>query len=63
MAEHGENTGRARAELLEVADVCDLYHVDRKTVYRWIKAGKLEGKKAGRRWLFTQEAVDAVLEG
>lgn len=62
MAEHGENTGRTRADLLEVADVCELYHVERKTVYRWIKAGKLAGKKAGRRWLFTREAVADVLE-
>ena len=56
------NTTRTRYDLLEVNDVCDLYHIERKTVYRWIKSGKLKGKKAGRKWLFTREAVDAVLE-
>ena len=55
------NTKKARPELLEVKDVCELYHVEKKTVYRWITSGKLEGKKAGRKWLFTPEAVEAVL--
>lgn len=49
-------------EFLEVWDVVNMYHVDRKTVYRWIKSGRLEGKRAGRKWLFTREAVEAVLE-
>lgn len=50
-----------RDGLLEVKDVCELYHVEKKTVYRWIKAGRLQGKKAGRKWLFSREAVLAVL--
>ena len=54
-------TAKTRDELLEVKDVMELYHVSRLTVYRWIDAGKLEGKKAGRKWLFTRKAVDAVL--
>jgi len=56
-----ESTAKTRDDLLEVADVMRLYHVDRKTVYRWIKAGKLTGGKAGRKWLFTPEAVNNVL--
>ena len=58
-----ENTDRTRADLLEVRDVCALYHVERKTVYRWIESGRLEGKRAGRKWLFTPEAVNALLKG
>lgn len=49
-------------ELLEVLDVCEMYHVQRLTVYRWIKNGQLKGKKAGRKWLFTREAVEALLK-
>ena len=49
-------------ELLEVWDVCNMYHVDRKTVYRWIKSGRLVGRKAGQKWLFTQQAVKDVLK-
>ena len=57
------STDKTRDELLEVSDVMELYHVTRRTVYRWIEGGKLKGKKAGRRWLFTREAVADVLEG
>ena len=49
-------------EFLEVWDVVNMYHVQRLTVYRWIKSGKLKGKKAGRKWLFTREEVEAVLK-
>ena len=56
-----ENTPKLRDGLLEVKDVMELYHVSRLTVYRWIKAGKLKGKKAGSKWLFSREAVLAVL--
>ncbi len=49
-------------EYLEVWDVVNRYHVDRKTVYRWIKSGRLEGRKAGQKWLFTREAVEALLK-
>lgn len=56
-----ESTTKTRDDLLEVKDVCALYHVEKKAVYRWIKAGRLEGQKAGRKWLFTPEAVKGVL--
>lgn len=49
-------------EFLEVWDVANMCHVERKTVYRWIKEGKLEGKRIGRKWLFTREAVLNVLD-
>ena len=57
-----ENTPKTSDGLLEVKDVCDLYHVTRRTVYRWIEDGKLRGKKAGRKWLFSREAVISVLK-
>ena len=50
-----------RGGLLEVRDICELYGVSRRTVYRWIKAGKLTGKKAGQKWLFSRESVLGVL--
>lgn len=55
------NEIKASGGLLEVKDVCELYHVEKKTVYRWIKSGRLQGKKAGHKWLFSREAVLAVL--
>ena len=56
------STDKTRGELLEVSDVMALYHVTRRTVYRWIESGRLKGKKAGRRWLFTHEAVIGLLK-
>lgn len=49
-------------EFLEVWDVARMCHVERLTVYRWIKSGKLKGKRAGRKWLFTREDVEALLK-
>lgn len=56
-----ESTERPRYELLEVSDVMEMYHVTRRTVYRWIEGGKLKGRKAGRRWLFTRDEVASIL--
>lgn len=49
-------------EFLEVWDVAKICHVERLTVYRWIKSGKLKGKRAGRKWLFTREDIEALLK-
>lgn len=51
-----------KSELMEVMEVSEMYHVKRLTVYRWIKEGKLKGKKAGRKWLFKREDVEALLK-
>ena len=57
------NTDRTRDDLLEVNDICALCHVQRQTVYRWMREGKISGIRAGRKWLFTREAVNALLKG
>jgi len=36
--------------LLTVAEVAEKLRVDRTTVYRWIKAGKLKAYKAGQQY-------------
>ncbi len=45
-------------EYLKVEDVCERFHVTRRTVYRWIEAGRLHPLKAGKRFLFTEDDVD-----
>ena len=57
-----ENTAKTHDDLLEVKDVMEMYHVTRLTVYRWIESGKLEGRKAGHKWLFTRDQVSAILK-
>lgn len=40
-------------------EVCALYRVTRRSVYRWRAAGKLHGVKVGRRVLFDRNEVEA----
>lgn len=42
--------------------VCELFHVTNKTVYRWRKVGRLKGQKAGRSYLYKTSDVLALLE-
>lgn len=44
-------------------DVCDLCHVHPNTVHRWRKAGKLEGVKIGRGYLYKTADVMALVRG
>lgn len=45
-----------------IDEVADLLKVAYLTVYRWIKAGKLEAVKAGKQYRITQVALDVFLE-
>lgn len=42
--------------------ICDLFHITPKTVYRWRKAGRLKGQKAGRAYLYKTSDVLSLLE-
>lgn len=42
-------------------DVCELYGVTRRSVYRWIRSGKLDAHKVGRRNYFTPEEVFGLI--
>jgi excisionase family DNA binding protein len=48
-------------ELLTVRDVQDLLKVDRITVYRMLKDGRLTGVKIGAHWRFARPQLDALL--
>ena len=51
-------------EFLTVDDIAILFGVSVPTVRRWIKAGKLQGQKAGGQWRFEREtALDAHRKG
>jgi excisionase family DNA binding protein len=47
---------------LTVEQVASQLHVADYTVRAWAKAGILRGSKPGKRWLFDQADVDALLE-
>lgn len=50
-------------KLLTAKQVQELLHVDRTTIYRMLKDGRLTGVKVGQRWRFSAQEVDALLSG
>jgi excisionase family DNA binding protein len=51
----------AMTEYLTAKQVQTLLKVDRTTVYRMLKDGRLSGTKIGQQWRFTRADVDALL--
>jgi excisionase family DNA binding protein len=50
-------------DLLTASEVQELLKIDRTTVYRMLKDGRLAGVKIGRQWRFPRRALDALLSG
>jgi excisionase family DNA binding protein len=50
-------------EFLSTRQVQLRLNVDRTTVYRMLKDGRLKGVKIGRQWRFPQHQIDALLTG
>jgi excisionase family DNA binding protein len=50
-------------ELLTTKQVLDILQVDRTTIYRMLKDGRLSGVKVGQQWRFPQSDVAALLSG
>src|SRR5512141_427787 len=48
---------------LTTDEVLSYLHVNLRTVYRLIKAGKLPAVRVGRQWRFRKREIDAWLEG
>jgi excisionase family DNA binding protein len=50
-------------DLLTVNEVEELLKIDRTTVYRMLKDGRLAGAKVGRQWRFPRQAINGLLCG
>jgi excisionase family DNA binding protein len=48
----------ATSKVLTVTELCTYLKVDRKTVYRLIRTGKLPAFKIGSDWRFNVEEID-----
>lgn len=44
-------------------EVQDILSVSQRTLYYWIKSGRLKATKVGRQYRVTKEALDALLQG
>lgn len=51
------------SELLTAHEVQDLLKIDRTTIYRMLKDGRLTGVKVGKQWRFARQELDALLSG
>jgi len=50
----------ARGRYCTTEEIMALFHVTKRTVYRWKEAGRLHPVKAGRRLLFERAEVEAL---
>lgn len=50
-------------ELITTKQVQDVLRVDRITIYRMIKDGRLNGVKVGNQWRFHQSDIEGILSG
>lgn len=48
-------------KLYDTSEVAGYFKVHPKTVQKWIKNGKLKGRKVARKWLFTGAQIQEVL--
>ena len=52
----------AYENLMTIEDVADYLRVKKRTVYDWLKKGKIPAIKAVGQWRFKKERIDAWLE-
>lgn len=45
-------------EVYTLKEIEDLLHVTRRTLYNWIKGGKLKAFSIGKEWRVTKEALE-----
>jgi excisionase family DNA binding protein len=50
------------SEALTLTQVAKILNLETKTVVAYVRRGELVGQQIGRRWMFSQAAVDAFLE-
>lgn len=58
MTDHYETVKAFLADTLTIDQTAEHFGVKRLTVTRWLKAGKLNGKKIGREWRITKDEIE-----
>lgn len=48
-------------EIYTLEEIAQLLQVTRRTIYTWVKDGKLKAFKVGRGWRVTREELDTFL--
>jgi len=50
-------------ELLTIEEVAKYLRVKRRTIYEWVKKGKIPAIKTVGQWRFKKDRIDAWLDG
>jgi len=59
----GVASGRkSEGRLLTVSEVADLLRINKSTVYRMAKQGRLPATRVGRQWRFRKDVLDGLLD-
>ncbi|MCH7825604.1 MAG: helix-turn-helix domain-containing protein [Acidobacteria bacterium] len=53
---------RPEARLLTVPEVADFLRINKSTVYRMAKQGRLPATRVGRQWRFRKSVLDSLLD-
>ena len=53
---------RPEGRLLTVSEVADLLRINKSTVYRMAKQGRLPATRVGRQWRFRKSVLDGLLD-
>ena len=56
-AQHRRKAATRKPDILDVHEIAALLRVSADTVYDLLKSGELPGRKVGRKWLTTRNAV------
>lgn len=49
-------------EVYTLNEIADLLQVTKRSLYSWIKSGRLKALKVGREWRVTKKSLEAFLE-
>ena len=56
-------THMEKDKLLSSEEICKILKISRVTLYRWIKDGKVESIKIGKRHLFKESVLEQLIKG
>ena len=49
-------------EYFEVEDLAKFFKTHPETIRRWVRSGKIKGKRIGRKWIFAKSYIKELLE-
>ncbi|MBQ8994405.1 MAG: helix-turn-helix domain-containing protein [Oscillospiraceae bacterium] len=50
-------------KVYKISDVAEMLQVTRRTIYNYLKDGRIEAVKIGRNWYVTEEHLNNLLSG